>query len=818
MPAIQARGGSFSLDQFGIYDDSPFVAVVADLRSESEPVPLLLVVDPVEPVPGVSEVAQDILNGMAVYLRHTMDHDIRGALVQAFKTANQRVCAENETRNGMRRIYLGLTCVVLHGDELYVAQVAPSQVLVWQDTILHAIPSLETWSAHDINETFSDLSYPLGFHATVEPRIAYSRCAPGDVISVVSWTVARRLALIPNLDGVGSAGEFLELVSRSGGGNSARTYHGAVYEFATADRLPTTEYAHSHGLPLDGFDLSGDSRDTYTRERTDIGHRRDDGTQPIREDWDHFGGRATVGFDRLVSGQPDQFGTDVLPSFDSQGRSGAHVHVYNLSASPRHFSEPDNAPVPQDVHKTGTNNTFAGNRPARRAARPGHRGRIVEIFAGLLLSLTAAVVGVWQVTKRDRPIHGPRDDGTLGLPHLQRWSDTYHRPRFERLRRASPRFQMSGAAMIAIAVTVVLLASALIYSQVADRIHARTAGIEEQLDNIAAVRGQAASMPDQQAAYQSLMDADKTLAELASNAGDDDLAGRVEDEQQAIGQSLDELAAVERLTSVQVVGSVPSAPDGVEPRLFQGNGRVYVFTNGLYELDQTTGSLVQLLGPGDVVGGSPVGALLAADWSDDRPVVMDAHNAFLLDPVTSAWQRVPVGILSPAGYTSVVGMAAFDRNLYILSPESGQILKFNALDFSVQPEDWTAGVSKDDLKSGVDLLVDGSIQVALRDGRVLSFFRSALEKTMTPQVMPPLDSVSAITSGPDGAYYYLVNQSDGRIVCIDENGIVIRQYVTAAGAPSLAGATDLVVDATNGISHVIVGNTLYAVRLPLPES
>lgn len=302
----------------------------------------------------------------------------------------------------------------------------------------------------------------------------------------------------------------------------------------------------------------------------------------------------------------------------------------------------------------------------------------MEIFAGLLLSLTAAVVGVWQVTKRDRPIHGPRDDGTLGLPHLQRWADTYQTPRFEGIRRVSPRFQLSGVALIAIGVTIVTLVGALAYGQFAWRVQERAAGIDERLQSIAAVRVQAETTPDTLAAYESLIDAKKALDTMAESATGEDVLQRIEDEQRAVSQTLDSLTAVERLTSVQVMGSVPPAPENVTPRLFEGNGRVYVLTDGLYELDQTTGSLVELLKPGDQVGGSPVGTLLAADWGEDRPLVIDSQNAYTLDPFTGDWQRTALGTIAQEGYTDVAAIAAFDRNLYLLSPESGKILKFDS--------------------------------------------------------------------------------------------------------------------------------------------
>lgn len=822
MAVMQAVGGSFAIGRHGFRDDSPFVAAVDKALVSTELLPLLLVADPVEPAPGTSDVAHDILTGMTVYLRHTLERGIREALISGFKMANERVYAENRSRHGMRRIYLGLSCVVLDGDELYVAQTSPSQVLVWQDGVAHAIPSLSTWSADEITETFSDLSYPLGFRETIEPRIAYSRCAPGDVIAVVSWPLAKQLGTFVDLNGVRCAGDFIALVSGLQLEYRGRAHHGAVFELDASPAVPTLAYdnrnklrhaTHFPGLPLDGPLVSGDSRVTHRRERNTDGRWPADDSVASVEDWGGNGSHEGDHFDTLDLGQSRWTGTDAFPTVEIDESGGAHSSFYNLAPSPQRFSASAPGMVPTRENST----TTAGNRGRKRAARPARRGRIVEIFAGLLLSLTAAVVGVWQVTKRDRPIHGPRDDGTLGLPHLQRWADTYQTPRFEGIRRVSPRFQLSGIAMIAIGVTVVTLVGALVYGQLAGRNEERAAGIDERLQSIAAVRVQAETMPDTLVAYESLIDAEEALDEMAASASGADTLQRIQDEQLAVNQMLDSLTAVERLTSVQVMGSAPPAPEGVTARLFAGNGRVFVLTDGLYELDRTTGSLIELLKPGDDVGGSPVGTLLAADWGDDRPLVIDSKNAFTLDPSTGEWQRMALGTIAPEGYSHVAALAAFDRNLYLLSPESGQILKFDSLDFSAAPEDWTAGVAKDALRNGVDLIVDGSIYVALHDGQVLSFFRSALESTVMAGAAPPIAGVSALMAGDEGQLFYLISEADGRIISMDHDGNVLRQFVPAAGAPSMVGATDIVFDEASSIAHVIAGNTLYAVRLEMPE-
>ena len=76
---------------------------------------------------------------------------------------------------------------------------------------------------------------------------------------------------------------------------------------------------------------------------------------------------------------------------------------------------------PTSAQRRGWESIAAGRHTLSAAPTGSGKTTILMMLAGLVLSLTAAVVGVWGVTRRDRPLHGPVDDGMLGLPRLQRW-------------------------------------------------------------------------------------------------------------------------------------------------------------------------------------------------------------------------------------------------------------------------------------------------------------------------------------------------------------------------------------------------------------
>jgi len=817
VPVIQTAGGGFMLNRHGLHDTSPLVYTARDAPASGAAFPLIIVGDLVEPVQGAESVVQDVLTGMSAFLRHELESgDPHVAISRAFAAANERVLEENSQRAGLRRIHLGLTCVVMHHDEIHVAQCAPGQLLVWQDGILHAIPQLSSWSARDITGTFSALSYPLGFRSDCQPRTSYSSCAAGDVIAVVSWQFARYL-YDNNFDVQSSPSELSRALGQLGRRDSVVAVHGAIFKI---DPVPAAAVNSQDQIGLDEPTLVSDGGYEQGNPVYENAHIPAPGEVVGAVAQPKSGSSHPVYFDTLEAGQASYEFTDDLPVV----RSG-HVrvpedadHVDLDSSIMRFASSGDTDALPKSagrVRRTESNTSAVG--PLRHEKRPPAReGYSVEIFAGLLLFLSAAVVGVWQATKRDRPIHGPRDDGTLGLPHLQRWSDSYQRPRFERVRSVSPRFQINGFLMIGAVVAVVALAGVVVFNALSNRTESQIGGLEERLQSIVNVRTQTDTTVPSTTSYESLLGAQVALDELAETTTSEELLARIGDEQAAVATAINELAGIVQLNNVQVLGSLPPVPDGVTPRLFNGGGRVFVVGDALYELDQISGTLILLLASGDLVGGEPVGTILAATWNDDRPLAVDSHNLYMQDPADGSWHRAPLGVLDDAGHANVTAIATFNRNVYFLTSDTGQILKFDALDFSAAPEDWAAGSAREQLHAAVDMMIDGNIHTVLEDGQLLTFFRSALDATVVPQVMPALESVAAFTSVAEGQYFFMIDAADGRIVGVQTGGELFRQFVTSPGLPTLEDATDLVINESNGITYVLADNTVYMVRLTVP--
>ncbi len=440
----------------------------------------------------------------------------------------------------------------------------------------------------------------------------------------------------------------------------------------------------------------------------------------------------------------------------------------------------------------------------------------MEVLFGLVLTLAAAVVGVWHVANRDRPLHGPIDSQTLGLPHLQRWSDARPKRRFAGLREAMP-FVDGGRILIALAGVLVLTSVAVggIYGW-RQFTSSQDSVSSDRLGEIVTLHARANASSDPATRYALLTEAETAAATILANASDDDYAA-VEAEYRSILSDLDRMARMVRLDALQPVGSVPMSTLTDVAELFQGGGRIYLISDGLYEVDVASNQLVQLLAPGDEIDGATVGVLLGATWRGDAPLAIDAQRAYVYDHTRGEWDWEILGSVDGETVTDdVSALGVFDLNLYLLDGTAGRITKFSGGDYEAPPEDWSSGVAVEELMSATDLYIDGNIYALVPNGSILRFFLSGLDALIVPRIQPAFDSASALIPVANG--FYIVNRSDGRIARISEDGTLVQQFGLPLADSELHDLKDIVVDESTGIALLLSGNGLYTTRLVASDS
>lgn len=289
---------------------------------------------------------------------------------------------------------------------------------------------------------------------------------------------------------------------------------------------------------------------------------------------------------------------------------------------------------------------------------------------------------------------------------------------------------------------------------------------------------------------------------------------------QALETARDTAWGIERLIAPVRLGRLPEALAGREVRLLAVGDRALLAGYGLYEIDPETGRLVELLVPGDTVGGVAVGPIVDAVVDAAGVAVSDGRAVYLR--AADGWSRTPfAGSGPPSGRT-----AGFGGYLYALAGD-GSIVKYVDDGDAFAPWPWAGPGDHPDLADARDIAVDGRVHVLLDDGRVLRFYQGVLEAANVVPVMPTLGGDAFFGAAPGSRALYLVDPAArigpvaGRIIRFDAGGAtqqfaapVPRGEAAAAAAAALAGAREVAVLEGSGRVLFLSGDDLWLAGLP----
>lgn len=818
MPRLQApavAAAEVVVEAGRFMDSSPFLTLdppdELGIRGSRR---VFAVAEPVEASDEAARLAPDLLERLRDELDRRETQATAAALVAAIQAVNVWLCEVNLDRPPSRRLLFGLTCVASRDDELIIAQVPPSQILIGQEGEVYAFPELDDPEGAGDGGPVE----PLGTATDLEPELYQTRIERGDLIVLCSSSIAEaarrerrdvfasgdaQLAAmhLEDLvtayhvrDGYAAAVEVAGRASRRGqlpeAGFLRRVGELATHLLPeeTAARFQTR--TRRRRLPADQGDLDAGRR-SWAADEVDLD------VEAMHTE-SHSGDLSEIDFDTEVMREPGD-------GLVARGYEPPLLHaIPDDVLTEDSYADTEYWSPEEPVDLDEGDDLVVG--------RAGGRGKLSGLLAAAVLALSAAVVGVWQITvHRDHSLDEPRDDGTLGLPRLHRYEDSPQFPDLSSVRARLPRAPISPFTGMVALVLVAVLVAGFAYSIHGHQAQARQARIESLLQQAVHDQQQASQQTSPVVAQAFLLAAQARLRD-AQSAGLD--ATRATQEANAITQTRDKALKIDLLNNVDVLGTIPPAPQGVTPRLFMGNGQLYVLTDALYRLEANGNTLVRLLASGDVVGGKPVGTLLGAAWGNGSPIAFDATSAYVFDPTAASWTREPLGTFG-TGYSDITAANGFEGNLYMLSPSTGQILKFRSGAFSAQPEDWTGGLASSDLRGAADMQIDGHIFVLLKDGRILDFYMAALSATLNPAVTPPISNAVALSEQPNRPYFYVAD-GNNRILRLSRNGTLVQQFMSAPGQPSLSGIRDLTVDDVLGTGYVLTNNELIEVRLPPP--
>ncbi len=158
-------------------------------------------------------------------------------------------------------------------------------------------------------------------------------------------------------------------------------------------------------------------------------------------------------------------------------------------------------------------------------------------------------------------------------------------------------------------------------------------------------------------------------------------------------------------------------------------------------------------------------------------------------------------------------IATYEGNLYLLADNPGRILKYANGQFSDPPADWLQPDSGLDVDQATSIAVDGRIFVGLRGGKIARLLKGKVETEFPVDVQPPLGNPTQIFTSPNVDHLYVVDSAEKRIIELDKDGQVLRQYRPPDGSTDFDSIRSIYADEGKNRLYVVSGSQLYSADL-----
>ncbi|MDQ2995809.1 MAG: hypothetical protein M3R61_01955, partial [Chloroflexota bacterium] len=196
MPAFETRSSQFGLVS-GIRQTSSDMVLVAEpaglFAPEARKGQLYIVAETDQDVARGRDACQLASRTIRKLFYGDSSYSVTSALRKAISAANKALYEHNFSVSPAKRAVVGVTCAVIKGNDLYIAQILPAQSYVLSDGKLRAIPTVPAWNQAASGSTAFIKPGALGVSLSVEPEFYRALLRPGDALLLCSSNLARML-------------------------------------------------------------------------------------------------------------------------------------------------------------------------------------------------------------------------------------------------------------------------------------------------------------------------------------------------------------------------------------------------------------------------------------------------------------------------------------------------------------------------------------------------------------------------------------------------------------------------------------------------
>ena len=767
-------------------------------------------------------------------------YSVTSALRKAIVKANDVLYQQNFNRAAQKRVYVGVTCVVIKEQRVYIAQVQPAQAYLLAEGKLRSLPPNPSWGGSLDVARAEPKPNALGASLTIEPTFYQSSLRGGDALLVCSSPFVAHLRregveyLLHRADPQAIVDELLTQSASHDLGHA----HGLVLRISDHAQASTTPAKRQVRTPA-GAGLGQLAQRLAGRAASEQTEKRARRQQHAAREQEQLN---TLPEDPLPAPrgdlriQPIELGESLAERVGKNrdqrtprlGRLPARESERDLTPS-SFLGEGDYvAPQPTaslDLGDRAPKETFTSYARRTNGELPDLNPTLGERLSEPLNRAVAAarIANANRQRRRQMP--------PTALPPKRRNAGLSYR-------KEGPRFPWAllSALVLLIALLVVLGNNLLAQNTQQQK-------AEVLIDARAAV-GALRAAPDEATAIKRLEAAGIALDTVRAS-------GAISESQQLKQEFLGLEREYERVQSsvqrvsylddLSEIGKHPQADGGAtfttlvippppttitDTTAFESMYALDSNVGVIYQMPKTGGTLTPMLQPDQVIAnGVQAGRIKAVAWRFDNIVAIGQIQSGYVYYFRNAgaWNSSNLG-----GSTEWrrdiprLRFVTYGGNLYFWGPQPGQVLKYA----SGRPGDlytpWISDYGASSIESALDLAVDGNLYLLRPDGRIQVFAANAFVGELpAPKVDPPIAAITEfVATGDDptnGSFFFM---DQNRVVQADKKtGAIIQQLRVRPGSTiSLKNLSAITVD-TSGpqpMLYMVAEGRILRATVPQP--
>lgn len=717
---------------------------------------------------------------------------VTSALRHALEKANQAIFNLNSAVLPSERRGLGVTAALVRGNEVYTAQMPPSQVILSHQNQLRILPELPDRRATQNPNNKHQRLLTLGRHGSIEPNFNRNVFEDGDLLILCSSHFVQKLTQ-KDLETIVSKDNHTTLVNLS--------------EFARKNSL-TNGYALVAGAKSDNS-----PQPTVASERT----------------WRNAaeGVAGTVGLIASKFGPKDEKekGTGQIDDFAFLAQNKTEVDPLAPLTKPKtndaSWLQREDDDLNRPAYLRGRTISQGTKPTVIKQQNKDEQPTVVKrdfTFGGGATpppsseETTEVTTTAWGSSKR--PSSSGRVSGQpANSPYVDMVGDDGYGPpakrnSFDIMALANPRYLVLGGIGLVLFIAVIILLMSVFGGK-------STTSSSKALELIQTAKQQLVSA-------QQVGDTEPSRARaLISQAQTNLETARKEKASLEDTQTLqkDLTLALNTINRVTIPNDIRMAIDvssqGTGVRLSKGlisptADTIYLLDSGrgaVYQSD-TAGTIKNILKTGDKVGAATFGKPITMVSRPDGIMVIDEANlVWLYNKAAGSWTSQSLGGTANWAGKTIKQAGSFQGNLYLLGPGNGQILKYNAGNYSTNPDEWLnpTAFSTLNLDNATGFSIDGTIYALSKEAKILQMARPSgkdkgeliqeFDPKATNSLFPPLSSPTALNVGSLDFPQIFVLDSEKRVVQFrKEDGAFIQQFQAAIDHKEFDNLQDIMID------------------------